>query len=148
MFEVELKNWLKKQGFTGLDVVDSDEFLYDIDNHVIYFGVVSTSEGIWFQQFVYEYGMEYCGIIPEVLAFLHEVGHNQTIDAFDNQDIVMDASAKFILGMNDDYYNRMIKYWELPTEFAANMWVIDFVNNHIAAVEELCRIYLKYYDEQ
>ena len=147
MFEVELKNWLDKNGFVGLDVIDDDEFMCDIDEHIVHFGIVSTSEGVWFEQFEYEYGMEYCGIMPDVLAFLHEVGHDCTSKYFNLEDRINDSSAKFILSLNDDNHSRMIQYWELPMEFAANMWVVDFVNHHIEAVEELCGIYLKYYEE-
>lgn len=147
MFEVELKNWLDKNGFNELNVIDDDSFMYDIDGKIIHFGIVSISEGIWFEQFEYEYGMEYCGIIPEVLAFLHEIGHSYTINYFNDNDYSNDRIAKFILMLDDYSHERMIKYWELPMEFSANMWVIDFVNKHITAVEELCSIYLKYYKE-
>ena len=147
MFEVELKNWLDKNGFDDIDVIDDDEFLYDIATNEIHFGVVSTSESIWFAQFAYEYGMEYCGIVPEVLAFLHEIGHSKTVKFFDHVDLENDSGAKFILSMNDYSQDTMVAYWELPMEFAANVWAIDFVNTHIEAVEELCGIYCKYYEE-
>ena len=146
MFEVEVKSWLDRNGFCELDVVDDDVFMYDIDERLIHFGVVSTSESVWFEQFEYEYGMEYCGIIPEILAFLHEIGHDCTIKNFTTDERKDDTFAKFILGMNEDYYSRMMQYWELPMEFSANMWVVDFINNHINAVEELCSIYMKYYE--
>ena len=138
MFEEKVKAWLDKNGFNNLDVIDDDSFMYDIDNKTIHLGVVSTSEGVWFEQFEYEYGMEYCGILPDVLAFLHEIGHDRTIEYFDIYDRERDIAAKFILNMNEDDQSRMMQYWELPMEFAANMWVIDFVNTHIEAVEELC----------
>lgn len=139
MFETKVKNWLDKNGFNNLDVIDNDEFLYDYENHIIYMGVVSTSEGIWFQQFAYEYGIKSLEIIPDVLAFLHEIGHSLTIDAFDDQSLTQDSMVKNILAMDDNYsYRHMCIYWELPTEFAANIWMINFVNNHIEAVQELC----------
>ena len=138
MFEENVKNWLEKNGFVDLEVVDDDEFRYDIDNKVIYTGVVSTSEGIWFEQFESDHGMKITGIIPEVLAFLHEVGHYCTVDNFGNNDREDDNLNKFFIDMIEDSHDRMIKYWNLPMEFAANMWVVDFVNNNIDAVKELC----------
>ena len=147
MFEAELKNWLDKNGFSGIDVIDDDEFMYNFEENEIHFGVVSTSEGIWFEQFVYEYGMEHCSIIPEVLAFLHEIGHSKTMNFFGSEDLEADSTAKFVLSMDGYSQDTMVKYWELPMEFAANVWAIDFVNNNIDAVEELCGIYRKYYEE-
>lgn len=147
MFEDELKNWLDKNGFGEIEVFDDDEFLFDIATNEIHFGVVSTSEGIWFAQFAYEYGMKHDNIVPEVLAFLHEIGHYKTIKCFDNTDLENDTAAKFVLGMNGYSQDTMVAYWELPMEFAANVWAIDFVNNNIDAVEEICGIYRKYYEE-
>lgn len=138
MFEEKVKTWLDKYGFKDLDVVDDDEFLYDIDNQIVYLGVVSTSEGTWFEQFMYEYGLNYIGIVPEVLAFIHELGHSRTIDAFNENDITNDSRSKALVGYMSYSYKQMSIYWELPIEFAANMWAIDFINTHMDAVQELC----------
>ena len=43
--------------------------------------------------------------------------------------------------------NNMIKYWEMPDEFAANIWAINYMNNHIEVVESLCQIYVDYWNE-
>ena len=34
------------------------------------------------------------------------------------------------------------EYWQVPDEFAANMWVVNFINNHIDAVENLCNTFI------
>lgn len=147
MFEENVKAWLDKNGFSELDVIDDDEFLYDVENQVIYLGIVSTSEGSWFEQFMYEYGLNYIGIVPEVLAFIHELGHHCTINSFNNDDLVQDSRAKSVVEFISYSYNRMSVYWELPTEFAANIWAINFINTHFDAVQELCDIWRIYEGE-
>lgn len=141
MFEEKVKTWLEKNGFDNLDVIDDNAFVYDIEEQTIYLGVVSTSEGQWFEQFMYEYGLEYTGILPEVLAFIHELGHHCTINRFNENDFLHDSQSKAFVDFMAYSYKRMSYYWELPIEFAANMWAVDFINNNIAAVEELCNMW-------
>ena len=78
--------------------------------------------------------------------------HDENYAYCESAFVAMDGGDEVVIricgvGLNDDNHSRMIQYWELPMEFAANMWVVDFVNHHIEAVEELCGIYLKYYEE-
>ena len=37
----------------------------------------------------------------------------------------------------------MIRYWEFPDEFAANVWVINFINEHIDLVEKLVNVCMR-----
>jgi hypothetical protein len=39
---------------------------------------------------------------------------------------------------------EMFKYWEMPDEFAANIWAVNFINKNISEVERLVNIFLKY----
>ena len=85
--------------------------------------------------------MEYCGICDPALAFLHELGHACTYNYFnDTEKLLYDLTKSFDPGESDMDF-LMGHYWMIPDEFAANMWAIDFINNYIEAVKELCYIW-------
>lgn len=143
-----IHNWLAKNGFNNIDLTTSLDFAYNITNNTIVIGTEKyPTVGRYFEQFLYEYGLEYSGIFDSVLAFLHELGHVYTIPAFSNAELMLYQIAKNFTA--EDFTNMETEqekfnyYWELPDEFAANMWVINFVNNNIEAVEELCNIWMK-----
>ena len=137
-FHDEIVKWFGRNGFDNVDVCfDFDSFGYNFDKCIINIGVGYEPEaGRLFEQFLYEYGMEYVGFYDSVLAFLHELGHYNTVYNFNRQSLSM---YNFIKVFQDSF-----GYWEVPDEMAANIWVVDFVNENIGAVEELCNIFLRY----
>lgn len=143
-FKTDLANWFNKNGFEDIGLCFGEDFAYVIlDNGEfgVQVGIQAYPEvGRYFEQFLYEYGLEYTGIYDPVLCLLHELGHNQTINYFDgNEQFLCELAKQFCHSENEhDWYNE---YWETPDEFAANIWAINFINNHIEAVEELCDIY-------
>ena len=142
-FHNDILNWLQKNGFEKLGICFNEDFAYIIDdnNIAIQIGVQSYPEvSRYFEQFLYQYGMEYTGIYDPVLCFIHELGHSQTIQYFNAQEqLLCELTKQFNHSTNEqDWYNE---YWEIPDEFAANIWAVNFINNHIEAVEELCDIY-------
>ena len=147
MFEEKINDWMIRNGFGDIEVMDDDEFMFEIEEKVIHFGIVSNSEGRWFEQFLHEYGLKFSGIADEVLAFLHEIGHSRTMDYFTEADLEEDCLAKNVIFFMDSSCAQMHAYWDLPMEFAANMWAVDFINSHIDAVNELCAIYKEYNGE-
>ena len=138
-FHDEIVKWLGRNGFDNVDVCfDFDSFGYNPNTYVINIGVGYESEaGRLFEQFLYEYGMKYIGFYDSVLAFLHELGHYNTIYHFNSDDLFCYYAIK---ALTDDPF----KYWETPDEMAANVWVIDFINKKVEVVEELCNIFLRY----
>ena len=143
-FKSNLNNWFVKNGFDNLPINFTEDFGYAIfeDGQVcINIGVQAYPEvGRYFEQFLYEYGLEYCGIYDPVLCLLHELGHHMTYRYFnDNEQVLYRLAKEFDHG--EDQFTWLYRYWSIPDEFAANMWAINFVNNHIDAVEELCEIY-------
>ncbi len=140
----DITDWLNKNGFAKLNISFGEDFAYvllDDEKLGIQIGVQAYPEvGRYFEQFLYEYGMEYTGIYDPVLCLLHELGHNQTLNYFDGKEqLLCELAKQFCHSENEhDWYNE---YWETPDEFAANVWAINFINNHIEAVEELCCIY-------
>ena len=138
--------WLCKNGFANIEVDFEYDFGYAVDDykgiHCLNIGVeANDNAGNYFEQFLYEYGCEYVGIPYPILALIHELGHVTTISNFSPTEMNLFYLAKqFDHGESEhDWYFR---YWEMPDEFAATMWAVDFINNHIDAVEELCNFFI------
>lgn len=148
MFEYKLQEWLKENGFECA-IQFGDDFAYDRESNVLQIGCVGYPTVCrWFEQFLYEYGLEYTGIYDPVLALLHELGHIMTLDQFSEKELRLFQLAKFITEENRMVSSKvMFKYWEIKDEFLANLWAIDFINNNIEKVEKLCQIYCNYWEE-
>lgn len=147
-FEIKLHKWLKENNFT-CDVQFDDDFGYDMQKNILYIGMYGYPEvSRWFEQFLYEYGMEYTGIYDPVLCLLHELGHTRTIYNFSEKELQF---FNFMKVMTEDERMEnaevMFQYWEMPDEFAANIWAINFINDYINKVAELCEIYRLYWNE-
>ena len=137
-----LINWLHSNGFDVM-VDFAEDSSYDKDKLVINLGMESyPNVGRYFEQYLYEYGLEYTGIFDEVLAFLHELGHHMTINSFSEKEIFILAMSKEFLDVPDEH-EWYEEYWLMPDELAANMWEINFINSNIEVVEELCDIFIR-----
>lgn len=146
-FEKALREWLKKNNF-NCDITFEDDFGYEWDTNILHIGVLGYENvGRWFEQFLYEYGMDYVGIYDPVLALIHELGHYSSLGDFEPEELMLLGFIKDLDNERMSNQEFMNEYWELPDEFAANMWAINFVNENIEAVEDLCNIYLYYWDE-
>lgn len=148
MFEQKLNDWLIDNSFTCKVKFDTD-FAYETKENVLYVGINGYSTvGRWFEQFLYEYGLDYTGIYDPVLCLCHELGHSMTINQFSDEELRLFQFAKF---MTEDERmesaDGMFKYWEIKDEFAANMWAIQFINTNIDCVCELCEIYRLYWND-
>ena len=137
-FHDEIIQWLGRNGFDNVDVsFELNEFCFDGNRNIINIGSGYEFEvGRLFEQFLYEYGMEYVGFYDPILYFLHELGHYNTVYSFSNEELWRYNFIKLLV--------NAFEYWEIPDEMAANMWVVDFVNEKVEAVEELCDIFSKY----
>lgn len=139
--EGALYKWLKENGIECGICFDND-FAYDLINNIIYVGTTSNEKIIhWFEQFIYEYGAEYIGINPYALMMLHEVGHYFTIHSFEAEECFSYYVAKLFLCSGDQ--KGQFEYWEIPDEFSANMWEVNFINRNIEAVNALSSIFAK-----
>ena len=145
-FKSALINWLCANDMPNIDIDFNYDFGYAMDEelgiHKINIGVANNEDaGRYFEQFLYEYGCEYCGIPYPILCMLHECGHVMTIEQFSDSELFLfELSKQFSHGEEaQEWFNR---YWHMPDEFAANMWVVDFINNHIEEVENLCNTFI------
>lgn len=145
-FKSNLINWLCANHMPNIDIDFDYDFGYLVDDdfgiHIINIGVEANDEvGSYFEQFLYEYGCEYCGIPYPILCMLHECGHIMTLNRFSETELGLFQFAKqFDHGETDQEW--LNKYWMVPDEFAANMWVVNFINNHIEEVEDLCNTFI------
>ena len=146
-FKSNMINWLCEIGLPNIEIDFEEDFGYAFDpdtgRHCINFGVVEYAEtGKWFEQFCYEYGCDFVGIPAPVMSFLHECGHAFTLASFSDQELwLCEFSKAFDHGESD--HDWMIRYWEFPDEFAANVWVINFINEHIDLVEKLVNVCMR-----
>lgn len=130
----KLETWCNSIGLPNITVTLTDTFSYNYGNGNITFGMYED-EGIskQFEQFLYENGSNYYNLLYPVMSFLHEVGHSFTLNAFSEQEL-------FIYSIIADSCDTNFEYWLVPTEFSANIWTINFINNNIDKVEELTNI--------
>lgn len=153
-FKSEVIQWLCDNGFSSLGVEMDSDFCYStgedtdfnyVEECVINVGTDRFDEiDKWFEQFLYEYGLEWMDL-GRVLPFIHELGHYNTIYNFSNLERLAMYYSKFrIFSDEDTTMEEMFKYWEMPDEFAANIWAVNFINKNISEVERLVNIFLKY----
>jgi len=145
-FKSVLINWLCSQNMSNIDINFAEDFGYTTDDdlgiHILNIGVIANNEGCnYFEQFLYEYGCEYLGIPYPILAFLHECGHINTLNQFSPSELYLYQITKQF-SHDENPYEWYTNYWLLPDEFAANIWVINFINTHIDEVEQLCDIFI------
>ena len=153
-FISEVVQWLCDNGFSNLGVKMTSDFCYstgeDTDFNRIGGCVINVGRDHfdeidkWFEQFLYEYGLEWMDL-GRVLPFIHELGHHNTIYSFSNSERLAMYYSKFRIFSNEDMtMEEMFEYWETPDEFAANIWAVNFTNKNISEVERLVNIFLKY----
>ncbi len=135
-FNNTLKQWFSDHGYDGLFFVEGEDFCYYLNEKCVQYSLFdSPNTDNHFSQFLYEYGAEYiCHSF--IASLLHEIGHHYTLPLFNQEEKDKDIFAK-----NTRYHDGTIEtnywYWELPTEFAANMWAIEWINTHY---KELCEL--------
>jgi hypothetical protein len=62
-----------------------------------------------------------------IFSLLHEIGHEQTLPRLREEDIETDIFNRSILSLMG-HDNKA--YFNLPTEYAANAWAVDYLLNH------------------
>ncbi len=141
---MRLRGWLKNQGF-DCDIMFDDDFGYDWFENKFHIGTIAYPIiSRWFEQFLYEYGLEWQGVLDPVLSLIHELGHYATNRLFCEEEIYFFQFIKQIeCDERMDEQAAMFKYWEIKDEFEANMWALDYINWNIEAVKELIDIYFE-----
>lgn len=139
-FNKELSLWFNAHGITNLEFVEGEDFCYYHNQHVVQWGMFDTPRvDANFKQFFYEYGLKYDDVHVFFLSLLHEVGHYMTLHQFSDEVRDGDSAAKENR-VSDGTIDTDYWYWELPTEFAANMWAINWMNENPDLMAELYEI--------
>lgn len=128
--EKQLENWLWENNIPNVSVCRNLYSGFDIDAGTIKVSTAPMPQtDLFFQQFFYEYSDYIFNLRADTLRFLHEVGHAMTISNFDDLDLFI---FKLTRDCNDglEGYEAACAYWESPEEFAANMWLINFIFNN------------------
>ena len=138
-FNRVLSIWFAKHGITNLHFVEGEEFCYYPEEKAVQWGMLLNDEQEnMFAQFMYEYGLKR-EVNPFVISLLHEVGHYMTLHQFGDETVMWDTAQKQIISGSDlpATISTHYHYWELDTEFAANMWAIEWIENHPIEFQEL-----------
>lgn len=140
MLKKDIEKWLINNGFQ-VRIAQDTEYSYNFYEKIIYIGgdtVKTTAE--LFKHCLKQLG---CLRVQEfnihTLAFLHELGHYNTVSSFKNEELIFFATIKEIIATlhNDDEKTANLKYWNIPDELAANNWVVDFINTHYPIAKKL-----------
>lgn len=146
VFIPKINSWLSRHGFSNATTKFDYEFCYAIDDAVISIGVVDYDEmGDWFKDFLKENGYDFSFIPYPILAFLHELGHHNTINAFSNEDLKYFSIVKELIP-SDNEKEQLFIYWSFPDELAATRWLAEYVTTHMEDVAELTEIFLSTWD--
>ena len=132
-----LEAWCARQGIFGIGFCAGLDYQYGIKTHDVYYAVVeseaTTQIDLDFEQFFYEYGCEW-EVGVGILSLVHEIAHHMTFLSLSEDEIIESDMIKSDPSCSND------AYWHTPVEFIANIWAIDFINQHIDAVAELSEI--------
>ena len=149
-FKNGIMDWLKKNEIEeNVDTIIFNAHSYfDWESNIVALGVYDEGDVInWFEEFLVDHGLEWTGILPPVLALLHEVGHSKTVYSLDETQRFICHVLKDLLGPTDGSKEAAFDYWNVQDEADANNWVVEFVNNHADAVVELHQYFIANWDD-
>lgn len=136
-FNKALTNWCLEQGFGEINFEPCEEFCYYYKSNTIAWEVITDDEmDNQFRQFLYEYGLNYDIYEPFCMSLLHEIGHLMTIPYFSTDEFEEYEASLKVRPASREIENSYW-YWELPLEFSANMWAINWANNHMEEFQRL-----------
>lgn len=117
---------------------NSDEFEYVnipfSDNLIIYYitwsFLYSDMHDELFKKYMRFLGLEY-DLPTFLLSLLHEVGHHKVGDSLHPSAMINITEYKdyFDVGNNKEALDLLI-YYNMPDEYLASKWAVDFANNH------------------
>ena len=136
--ETYLTDWLTDRDYE-LEVHEcDDDFFYSDPLSLIAVRNQASSIDDHLLRFFYDNNCELMFSNAFIPAFLHELGHHETMDDFSDEE--WNAYREFersFEGLDMNNYNNQVRYLSHPIELAATMWAIDYINSHKEEVEEL-----------
>ena len=147
-FNRELAEWFGSHGIPWLNFVEGSDFQFYYEyKNIIQWGFFEQTETMeqHFAQFFHEYGCVWTDN-TFIMSLLHEVGHYMTFSNFSEKEKEEVEKQKEKIDKQRNTINRNYQYFELPTEFAASWWAIQFINNHMDWMEDLFNLCKKHFD--
>lgn len=128
-----LNKFLEDNGIECTADIDTD-FNYSYSKSIAYYALVVPDRiSKLFNSFfeVVSYGIEADIFLT---SWLHEVGHNETMDLISEEDYQYSEERKKELTSSDE---DCLLYFNLPIEIAATNWAIKFIKENTDAVAAL-----------
>ena len=131
-----LNKFLQECGYDDIRVKEDTDFCYYPTSQIIgYSFLCSKQSNDLFLEFIQ-------GLNPLVTfdiflwSFLHELGHHETYDDLEDEEIMYSYDMKALINaayVNDKEHIAMLSkdYFNLPDEYAATMWAVNFANKNI-----------------
>ncbi len=128
-----IKKFFNNEGFE-VDVEYNSDFAYEYATSTIYYSfLIPDKSGEYLMEFAKEHGLLYdCGSF--VLSLFHELGHHETLDLLDEQE--EEKSLRIKKKLTSSKEDNFI-YFNLPDEFAATEWAIDYINSNKQKIKSL-----------
>jgi len=128
-----LEQWLNQQNIYNITVSEGFDFCYYYEINEIQWGmIVDERVSVPLGQFFIKHGLKKQNLDMYdriTLSFLHEVGHVMTKHLFDvEQD-------------NDFECRSLDDHWNMPIEYAATKWAIDWINEHYQSYNDLYNLF-------
>lgn len=135
-----LNDFLKLQGYSNITAqyIELSDSYYLATGQIVLGGLADVKAD--------EVFVEYCerdlglkvNISIETLAFLHELGHHNTLDFIDDIDIITSNIIKEMLYMQDEETEEaFMKYFTCPVEQEATADAVNFCNHNPEVVIQL-----------
>ena len=143
----KLQDWLEDNGF-DCELDTCDEFCYDETDDIIYVADAVPENSIKpFMRFAKSLGLR-PNVNMNTVAFLHELGHSQTVPFLTSWEKLKDLIARRALNATQPKTElgcrvRYLIYHRLHKEKIATKWAIDFINANPGKAVELGRILTK-----
>ena len=136
-----LNSFLTKQGFSdelkACYVADKDSYYHYGKNLVVLGGLTNKKADEIFMDYCKELGLE-VDVHIETLSFLHEVGHHNTIDFLDSEEIFESEMVKlFLASKNEETEEYFMRYFVCPEEYEATWDAVSFCNAYPEIVLQL-----------
>lgn len=136
-----LNNFLLENHFneTAKYIAESDSYYDDGEELIVLGGLTVPTADEIFIKYCHSLGLSY-EVDIEVLSFLHELGHGETLHiATEEDELNRDLTIMLcnLLGVEDE--EDFMMYFTTPIEAMATEWAVNFCNENIEKVKELER---------
>lgn len=124
------------------EAICSNDFSYWYVEEEVHYKLTQTIEDEWFMEFI----KETFGYVPTnsfIMSLLHEVGHHNTYDELEDEDINFSEDEKERISEEmqtaDAERTKALEweYFNLPDEIVATEWAVDYAVNHTEEIKQM-----------